>query len=75
MAKELTFEAALKDLEAIVTHLESGDVPLETALDEYQKGMAISKNLQATLKNAEATLAKIVTESGEVVDFNEAANE
>lgn len=69
MAEKKTFEQSLEELETIVSHLENGDVPLEAALDEYQKGMLISKTLQATLRNAEKTLAKIVTDTGEVADF------
>ncbi|MCH4167781.1 MAG: exodeoxyribonuclease VII small subunit [Streptococcaceae bacterium] len=69
MAEEKTFEQSLQELEAIVNHLESGDVPLEAALTEYQKGMTISKTLQTTLKHAERTLAKIVTDTGEIADF------
>lgn len=75
MAEKQTFETALNDLEQIVARLESGDVPLEEALMAYKKGMDLSNSLQQTLKNAEETLAKIVTESGEMVDLNEAGNE
>jgi len=33
-----TFEESLQELEQIVTRLEQGDVPLEEALDAFQKG-------------------------------------
>ena len=36
-------------LEAIVGKLEQGDVPLEEALAQFQKGVALSKKLQETL--------------------------
>ena len=38
MAKKPTpnFETTLKELESIVTHLESGDLPLEDALNEFE---------------------------------------
>lgn len=75
MAEAKTFEQSLQELETIVNHLESGDVPLEAALAEYQKGMAISKTLQVTLRNAEKTLAKIVTDTGEIVDFEGTSDE
>ncbi len=38
-----TFEESLQELEQIVTRLEQGDVPLEEALDAFQKGMVLSK--------------------------------
>ena len=39
---ELTFEQSLQQLEQIVSQLERGDVPLEEALDAFQKGMVLS---------------------------------
>ena len=39
MSKEKKFEENLADLEAIVQKLESGDVALEEAITEFQKGM------------------------------------
>jgi exodeoxyribonuclease VII small subunit len=38
MAKT-TFETALKQLEAIVKEMESGDLPLEQALKKYETGI------------------------------------
>ena len=49
MSKEKKFEENLADLEAIVQKLESGDVALEEAITEFQKGMKLSKELQDTL--------------------------
>lgn len=40
MSTKKTFEENLQDLEAIVTKLETGDVALEDAIAEFQKGMA-----------------------------------
>jgi len=47
-------------LEAIVQKLESGDVALEEAITEFQKGMKLSKELQDTLDQAEKTLVKVM---------------
>ena len=44
MSKEKKFEENLADLEAIVQRLESGQVPLEEAISEFQKGMKLSKD-------------------------------
>jgi len=60
----VTFEENLQDLEAIVTKLETGDVALEDAIAEFQKGMALSKNLQKTLEDAEKTLVKVMQADG-----------
>ena len=48
-----TFEESLQELEQIVTRLEQGDVPLEEALDAFQKGMVLSKQCKDTLAKAE----------------------
>ena len=61
----LTFEQELQMLEAIVGKLEQGDVPLEEALDKFQEGITLSRELKTTLQDAEETLAKIVTENGD----------
>lgn len=64
MSTKKTFEENLRDLEAIVTKLETGDVALEDAIAEFQKGMALSKNLQKTLEDAEKTLVKVMQADG-----------
>lgn len=64
MSTKKTFEENLQDLEAIVTKLETGDVALEDAIAEFQKGMALSKELQKTLEDAEKTLVKVMQADG-----------
>ena len=64
MSTKKTFEENLQDLEAIVTKLETGDVALEDAIAEFQKGMALSKDLQMTLEDAEKTLVKVMQADG-----------
>ena len=64
MSTKKTFEENLQDIEAIVTKLETGDVALEDAIAEFQKGMALSKDLQKTLEDAEKTLVKVMQADG-----------
>ena len=59
-----TFEENLAELETVVSKLEQGDVALEEALSEFQKGMQLSKSLQKTLKEAEETLVKVMQADG-----------
>lgn len=59
-----TFEENLQELEMIVSKLETGDVALEEAITEFQKGMLLSKNLQKTLQDAEKTLVKVMKADG-----------
>lgn len=65
-----TFEENLAALESIVKNLESGDIALEEALAEFQKGMILSKELQKTLAKAEETLVKVMQEDGTETSFN-----
>lgn len=62
--KTKTFEENLTELEGIVMKLEQGDVALEEALTEFQKGMMLSKELQKTLNDAEKTLVKVMQADG-----------
>ena len=68
--EELSFEESLEQLEEIVNKLESGDVPLDDAIDEFTKAMNLVKVCNAKLNNAEETIAKIVQDNGDIVDFN-----
>lgn len=74
MAKEKkqTFEEAMTDLEIIVKQLETGEVPLEEALEQFKKGMELSKMCQETLTKAEETLTKIMSDDGIEISFEEA---
>ena len=49
--------------------LEVGDVPLDDAIEEFNRAMKLAKACDVKLKNAEEAITKLVKESGEVVDF------
>ena len=70
MSTKKTFEENLQDLEAIVTKLETGDIALEDAIAEFQKGMALSKDLQKTLEDAEKTLVKVMQADGTEMEMD-----
>ena len=57
---ELSFEAALKELEAIVGRLEQGEVDLEDSIALYERGQALKDHCEKKLKSAESRLEKIV---------------
>ena len=46
-------ERSLADLEALVERLESGDLSLEQALAEFERGVALTRLCQNALKDAE----------------------
>ena len=67
--EELSFEENLEKLENIVKKLESGEVPLDNAIDEFTEAMRLAKECDEKLKNAEEAITKLVNKDGEVVDF------
>ena len=75
-ASELSFEAALSQLEKIVTELESGSAPLEKSLELYQKGAEPKALCVARLEAARLQVEKIsLNKAGNVegvapADFN-----
>lgn len=58
--KKNNFEEELTQLQKIVNNLENGNVPLEDALDEFQAGVKLSRDLNKRLTEAEETVAKLI---------------
>ena len=58
--EQLSFEAALRELEAIVSKLEQGDVDLEDSIVLYERGQALKAYCEQKLRSAESRLEKIV---------------
>lgn len=63
--KDILFDEAMLQLENIVRQLEQGDVPLENAIELYQKGMELSKLCSEKLQNAEKQLVSFMGENKE----------
>jgi len=61
---DLSFEAALKELESIVDRLEHGEAPLEEAISLYQRGAALKAHCQARLEAARLRVEQIVVGQG-----------
>ena len=68
--ENLSFEESLEKLEEIVNKLESGNVPLDDEIDEFNNAMQLVKVCNNKLNNAEQAIAKIVEDNGELIDFN-----
>ncbi len=67
--KEMTFEENLNKLETIVKDLESGNVPLDDAINKFTEAMNIAKTCDEKLKNAEENVNKILNRDGTLSDF------
>ncbi|RDF12067.1 exodeoxyribonuclease VII small subunit [Haemophilus paraphrohaemolyticus] len=73
MAKKPTpnFETTLKELESIVTNLESGDLPLEDALNEFENAVKLVQQGQEYLQKAEQRIQILLnkTPEAELTDY------
>lgn len=63
--KQMSFEAALRELEGIVGKLESGQAPLAESIAIYERGEALKAHCEALLKAAEMRIEKITLRSGQ----------
>ena len=63
----LTFEKALEELEALVTRMEDGKLPLEESLSAYQRGAELIKYCESRLTDAQARIA--ILDGGELRDL------
>jgi len=61
------FETAVSELESIVKNIEQGGIGLEESLNLFAKGVALTKECQKTLKEAEQKV-QILT-NGQLEDF------
>jgi exodeoxyribonuclease VII small subunit len=62
----LTFEAGLQQLEAIVKEMEGGELPLERALELFERGMKLSETCRKQLEEAETRVEVLMRRGGEV---------
>lgn len=53
MTQPIPFEQSIAELDAIVAQLEKGDLALEDALKQFEKGILLARACQTTLKDAE----------------------
>lgn len=60
----ISFEAALAELEGVVAQLESGDLPLEQALEAFETGIKLSRRCGATLDAAERRIEILMSARG-----------
>ena len=64
MAKQMTFEDALKALEEIVAKIESGQVPLEKSIEMYAEGIKLVKQCRSILDTAESKIQLLAKGEG-----------
>ncbi|MEK8127523.1 exodeoxyribonuclease VII small subunit [Paenibacillus filicis] len=62
-----SFEQAIEQLERIVARLESGDVPLEQAIELFQDGMKLSQLCGQKLEQVERKIEVLLEQEGSLV--------
>ena len=62
-----SFEAGLEELEQIVKQMEAGDLPLERALELFERGVSLSEKCRRQLEEAETRVEMLVRRGEKVV--------
>jgi len=62
--KTVDLEKSLADLEAIVEELESGDLPLDKAMQKFEQGIKLTRGCQAALREAEQKVEILLKSTG-----------
>ena len=63
------FEAAVAELERIVTNMEGGELSLEDSLNAYRRGVTLLKGCQEQLADAENQLRQFDGDSLKTLDL------
>ncbi|MAC98962.1 MULTISPECIES: exodeoxyribonuclease VII small subunit [Pseudomonas] len=69
MARKKTavdFEQSLGSLQALVERLESGDLSLEESLTAFEQGVALTRDCQQALSQAEQKVQQLMESNGEL---------
>jgi exodeoxyribonuclease VII small subunit len=72
--KELSLarlEDTLVELEQLVARLEEGELPLDKALKEFERGIRLTRQCQSVLKDAEQKIAILLADSDEPAPFTD----
>ena len=63
-ANNFNLEKSLANLEELVEELESGDLPLETAMKKFEEGIKLTRGCQTALKEAEQKVQILLKSAG-----------
>jgi len=61
------FETGVEELEQVVKQLEAGDMPLERALELFERGMRLSDECRKQLEEAETRIETLIHRGEKVV--------
>lgn len=61
---DLNFEKSLQELESLVEKMETGDLTLEESLKCFERGVALTRNCQKALQEAEQKVQILLEKDG-----------
>ncbi|MBS1409953.1 MAG: exodeoxyribonuclease VII small subunit [Christensenellaceae bacterium] len=67
--KKLTFEERLQQVETLIAKMESGEMPLEEAMQQYEAGLNALNALEKELTAAQQRLTVLRQQNGEDVEL------
>lgn len=70
-SEQLCYEDAIERLESLIEALEDGNIPLQDLVEKFEQGSNLLKLCQSHLKEAEAKIEKLNTQTGELEPFSE----
>ncbi|GGQ22007.1 exodeoxyribonuclease VII small subunit [Shewanella litoralis] len=62
-SENLSFEQSLTELETIVAHLEQGEVSLDDALKQFERGITLVRQSQTKLEQAQQKVSILLSEN------------
>ncbi len=71
VAKSLTFEQGVEELEEIIERIESGEIGLQESLTHYERGMALVQHCQTVLSDCEQRVEDLTKELQSTQDADE----
>jgi len=62
---KIDFESAIKELETLVEQMEQGDITLEQSLENFERGIELTRACQKALQEAEQKVQILTQKQGE----------
>ncbi|MCV2883213.1 exodeoxyribonuclease VII small subunit [Aestuariibacter sp. AA17] len=72
-----SFEASMQELETIVSQMEQGELPLDQALKQFERGITLIRESQKTLQDAEQRVQILLNQNGQatLADFEQGTDQ
>jgi len=71
VSKELSFEQGLEKLESIVEQMESGELPLDALMKNYEEGTQLLKRCERKIKEAEKKIEILRNKDAKAPEFED----